>query len=82
MGSFEPRPPPVDPVKEMVNKDGEALKKKKKMRSVPEGAADALGSKKARVGVEDTPMAEEAGEKGVRVTPERVVVPEVHGDNG
>ncbi|XP_028061482.1 formin-binding protein 4-like [Camellia sinensis] len=82
LGSFEPRPPPVDPVKERANKKGEALKKKKKKRSVPEGAADAPGSKKARVGGEDTPMAKEVGEKEVRVTPETVVVPEVQGDKG
>ncbi|GMP23750.1 hypothetical protein CsSME_00001236 [Camellia sinensis var. sinensis] len=82
LGNFEPRLPPVDPVKERANKKGEALKKKKKKMSVHEGAADAPGSKKARVGGEDTPMAEEAGEKGVRVTPEMVVVLEVQGDKG
>ncbi|XP_028124240.1 caldesmon-like [Camellia sinensis] len=46
---FEPRPPPVDPVKEQARKEGEALKKKKKKRSAPEGAADESGAKRAKV---------------------------------
>lgn len=38
LGSFEPRPPSIDPVKERANKEGEASKKKKKRRVAPEGA--------------------------------------------
>ncbi|GMP61864.1 hypothetical protein CsSME_00024161 [Camellia sinensis var. sinensis] len=82
LGSFEPRPPLVDPVKERANKEGEGLKKKKKKRVTPEGASDMPGSKRMRVGGEVTPMAEEAGEKGVGATSERVVAPEVQGDEG
>ncbi|XP_028077394.1 tubby-related protein 1-like [Camellia sinensis] len=87
LGSFEPRPPPVDPVKERANKEGEALKKKKKKkkkkgRVAPEGASDAPGSKRMRVNGEVTPMTEEAWEKGVGVTSERVVAPEVQGNEG
>ncbi|XP_028060862.1 caldesmon-like [Camellia sinensis] len=45
---FEPRPPPVDPIKEQARKEEEALKKKKKKRSAPEEAADESGAKRAR----------------------------------
>ncbi|XP_028091285.1 uncharacterized protein LOC114291630 [Camellia sinensis] len=48
LSSFEPRPPPVDPVKEKAGKAVEALKKKKKRRSAPEEAADASGAKRAK----------------------------------
>ncbi|XP_028070412.1 uncharacterized protein LOC114272892 [Camellia sinensis] len=50
LGSFEPRPPPVDPVKEKARKGVEPLKKKKKKkRSAPEEAAEESGAKRAKV---------------------------------
>ncbi|XP_028108407.1 caldesmon-like [Camellia sinensis] len=63
-------------VKEQANKEGEALKKKKK-KSALEGTADAPGSKKAKVGGEDTPMVKEVEKGAVQETLGRVAVQEV-----
>ncbi|XP_028069244.1 recombination repair protein 1-like [Camellia sinensis] len=71
LSSFEPRPPPVDPVKEQARKEGEALKKKKKKkRSAPEGAADEFGAKRAKVAPTEVeaPVAKDTPEV-VGVTP-------------
>ncbi|KAF5931667.1 hypothetical protein HYC85_027838 [Camellia sinensis] len=78
LSSFEPRPPPVDPVKEHARKEGEALKKKKKKkkkRSAPEGAADEPGAKRAEVAPAEVevPVAKGTPEV-VEVTPTREVV--------
>ncbi|XP_028105222.1 caldesmon-like [Camellia sinensis] len=64
LSSFEPRPPPVDPVKEKARKVVEALKKKKKKRSAPEEAADASGAKRAKVAPTevDVPVAKDTPE--------------------
>ncbi|XP_028056373.1 caldesmon-like [Camellia sinensis] len=68
LSSFEPRPPPVDPVKEQARKGVEALKKKKKKkkkkRSAPEEAADASGAKRAKVAPTEVevPVAKDAPE--------------------
>ncbi|XP_028058007.1 uncharacterized protein LOC114261890 [Camellia sinensis] len=66
LGSFEPRPPPVDPVKEKAREAVAALKKKKekKKRGAPEEAAEESGAKRAKVAPTDAevPAAKDAPE--------------------
>ncbi|XP_028099252.1 actin cytoskeleton-regulatory complex protein pan-1-like, partial [Camellia sinensis] len=65
LSSFEPRPPPVDPVKEEARKGVEPLKKeKKKKRSAPKEAAEESGAKRAKVAPTEmeVPVAKDAPE--------------------
>ncbi|XP_028110488.1 uncharacterized protein LOC114309001 [Camellia sinensis] len=65
LSSFEPRPPPVDPVKEKARKGVEVLKKKKKkQRSAPEEAAEESRAKRAKVAPTEVevPVAKDAPE--------------------
>ncbi|XP_028113012.1 chromatin-remodeling ATPase INO80-like [Camellia sinensis] len=64
--SFEPRPPPVDPVKEKAREVVAALKKKKekKKRGAPEEAVEESGAKRAKVAPTEVevPAAKDASE--------------------
>ncbi|XP_028069141.1 eukaryotic translation initiation factor 3 subunit A-like [Camellia sinensis] len=75
LSSFEPRPPPVDPIKEQAKKEGEALKKKKKKMSAPEEAAYESGAKRAKVAPTEVevPLAKDAP-KVVEIIPTVEVV--------
>lgn len=68
LSTFEPRRPPVDPVKEKARMEGEALKRKKKKRSVAEGGAEETEPKRMK----QTPIVVET--PAVKDTPEVVGV--------
>ncbi|XP_028113482.1 caldesmon-like [Camellia sinensis] len=83
LSEFAPLRQPIDPLKERGRREVKVgLKRSKKIRVATEGATDALGSKKMRVGEVDTPITEKAEKRGVGATPEGVVILEEQWDKG